>query len=144
MRSDARRRAFVTGCAALALCGQGDPNPDASVWIEEVRVGLFGHTGSFGGGRLRFGDEVHRFSIDGLEAVGTGITSVRAQGEVFNLRRLADFAGTYTEHRDGPAEGPVEVHWLRNARGVRMRLRSSRSGATLRISEGGLIVTLED
>ncbi|WP_270934593.1 hypothetical protein [Falsiroseomonas oryzae] len=66
MTSNLSRRALLTAGSAALLGAQGDPNPDASVWIEEVRLGLFGRTGSIGGGRLRFQGEVHDFSVEGL------------------------------------------------------------------------------
>jgi len=143
MNRAAPRRAFLAGSAGLALMAQGDPNPDASVWIEEIHVGLFGRTSGFGGGRLRFQGEVHAFTVEGISVAGTGVTSVRAQGEAFSLRRLQDFPGIYTEVRGAPVDGPVEVYWLRNPRGVRLRLRSARAGALLRFGESGLTITLD-
>lgn len=142
----APRRALLIAVGGVFLGAAGDPNPDASLWIEEIRIGLFGRTGAIGGGRLRYQGEVRAFAIEGLSAAGSGVTTVRAQGEVFDLRRLSDFPGTYTafEGSRSPADGPVEVHWLRNPRGVRLRLRSARSGSTLRIGEGGLVISLEE
>ncbi|WP_237215347.1 hypothetical protein [Falsiroseomonas oryziterrae] len=146
MMRQMRRRAVLTAAGGLLLGAADDPNADASLWIEEVRIGLFGRSGAIGGGRLRYLGEVHAFSIEGLSAAGVGVTTIRAQGEVFNLRRLSDFPGAYTEFQGGggPADGPVEVHWLRNPRGVRVRLRSARAGTTLRIGEGGLVFSLDD
>ncbi len=145
MTGHAARRALLTAAAGVLLGAADDPNPDASLWIEEIRIGLFGRSGAIGGGRLRFQGAVHAFSIEGLSSVGTGVTTTRAQGEVFNLRRLSDFPGTYTEFQGsgGAGDGPVEVHWLRNAQGVRLRLRSAQASATLRIGEGGLVLTLD-
>ena len=121
----------------------GDPNPDATVWIEELHVGLFGRTGGFGGGRLRFQGDVNAFTVEGISIAGTGVTSVRAHGEVFGLRRLPDFPGIYTEYRSGAADGAVEVYWLRNTRGVRLRLRSARAGSLLRFGDSGLTIALD-
>lgn len=144
-RNAPRRAVLISACAWL-LGAAEDPNPDASLWIEEVRIGLFGRSSSIGGGRLRYQGAVHAFAIEGLSAAGPGVTTVRAQGEVFDLRRLSDFPGTYTAFDGGysPVDGPVEVHWLRNRRGVRLRLRSARAGATLRVGESGLVISLEE
>ncbi len=145
MTREVPRRALLAATGGVLICAAEDPNADASLWIEEVRIGLFGRSGAIGGGRLRYQGEVHAFSIEGLGVAGSGVTTVRAQGEVFNLRRLDDFPGTYTVFQPGgsAADGPVEVHWLRNARGVRVRLRSTRAGAELRIGETGLRFELE-
>ena len=139
------RRALLMAAGGVLLCAADDPNPDASLWIEEVRIGLFGRSSAIGGGRLRYRGQVYPFSIQGLSAVASGISTIRAQGEVFSLPRLSDFPGTYAElpGGSGSADGAVEVHWLRNAQGVRVRLRSARAGSALRIAEAGLIFSLE-
>lgn len=65
-----------------------DPNPDASIVIEQVRVGILAVGASVGGGRLRFRGEEHSFSVRGLEFGSVGVATLSASGEVFQLRRL--------------------------------------------------------
>lgn len=130
---------------AFAQRNRPDPNPDASVEIEQVRVGVLAVGTTVGGGRLRFRGEEHRFSVRGIDIGGIGVASLSARGEVFGLRRLEDFAGRYTEQvmpraRGGPA-GP-ETRWLRNAAGVELRLRTERAGGQFRINEAGLTIEL--
>src|SRR5512138_2758314 len=96
---DSSRRALLAALGGVLLGAADDPNADASLWIEELRIGLFGRSGAIGGGRLRYRGGVHAFSIEGLAAAGSGLTTLRAQGEVFDLRRLSDFPGTYTVFR---------------------------------------------
>lgn len=122
-----------------------DPNPDASIEIEQVRVGVLAVGATVGGGRLLFRGEEHRFSVRGIEIGSVGVASLSAREEVFSLRRLEDFPGRYTEQvmprsRGGPA-GP-ETRWLRNAAGVELRLRTERAGGQLRINEAGLTIEL--
>lgn len=136
---------LLAALPALAQRNRPDPNPDASIEIEQVRVGVLAVGATVGGGRLRFRGEEHRFSVRGLEFGSVGVASLSARGEVFGLRRLEDFAGRYTEQvmpraRGGPA-GP-ETRWLRNAAGVELRLRTDRAGGQLRINEAGLTIEL--
>lgn len=147
------RRLFLAccACAPAAAFGQTrgagpgirDPNPDASVEIEEVRAGIFVFGGSIGGGRLHFQGEEYAFSVQGLEFGAVGISTIRANGEVFALRRLEDFPGSY--RRDvvpmppGGEGGPTTI-WMRNGNGVQMRLRAVRGGGQLRIADAGLTV----
>lgn len=152
------RLRFATGLATV-LIGAGparaqqrprqarpDPNPDASVVIEQVRAGVFAVGASIGGGRLRFGGEEYPFSIRGLEFGTAGITTISANGEVFNLRRLEDFNGRYEERAASqrpPAgmTGPT-TRFLRNEAGVELRLRTERQGGVLQIAADGLTIRL--
>ncbi len=123
-----------------------DPNPDASIEIEQVRVGVLAVGASVGGGRLRFRGEEHRFTVRGIEFGSVGVSSLSARGEVFDLRRLEDFAGRYTEqvtprYRGDGTAGP-ETRWLRNAAGVELRLRTERAGGQLRFNEAGVTIEL--
>jgi len=137
---------LVAVLPARAQRGRADPNPDASVEIEQVRVGVLAVGASVGGGRLRFRGEEHRFTVRGLEFGSVGVSSLSARGEVFGLRRLQDFAGRYTEQvaprqRVEGQTGP-ETRWLRNAAGVEMRLRTERAGGQFRINEAGVTIEL--
>lgn len=121
-----------------------DPNPDATIEIEQVRVGVLAIGGSIGGGRLRFGGEEFPFSVSGIEFGTLGVATLSARGEVFNLRRREDFAGRYTEQveprfRGEGTQGP-ETRWLRNAAGVEIRLRTERAGGQLRLNAAGITI----
>ncbi len=125
--------------------GRADPNPDGSVEIEQVRVGVLAVGTSIGGGRLHFRGEEHRFSVRGIEFGSVGVSSLSARGEVFNLRRLQDFAGRYSERvvqrTQGAPSGP-ETRFLRNAAGVELRLRTERAGGQWRFNEAGVTIEL--
>ncbi len=133
--------------AAHAQRNRPDPNPDATVEIEQVRVGVLAVGASVGGGRLRFRGEEYRFTVRGIEFGSVGVSSLSARGEVFGLRRLEDFPGRYAEEvtpryrGDGAPSGP-ETRWLRNAAGVELRLRTERVGGQLRFNEAGVTIEL--
>lgn len=157
-----RERAAAALAAAAALClfaagramparaqqrrpARPDPNPDASIVIEQVRVGVLALGAAVGGGRLRFRGEEHPFSVRGLEFGSVGIASLSASGEVFGLRRLEDFPGRYQERvapRPPGGEGGPETRFLRNEAGVELRLRTERAGGQLRFSETGVTIEL--
>jgi hypothetical protein len=136
---------FVAAPAAAQNRGRPDPNPDGSIEIEQVRVGALALGASVGGGRLRFQGEEHRFNVRGIEFGTLGVSTLSARGEVFNLRRLEDFAGRYTERTTprtpGSPSGP-ETRFLRNAAGVELRLRTERAGGQWRIGEAGVTIEL--
>jgi hypothetical protein len=115
--------------------------PDASIEIQQVRVGVPAIGASVGGGRLRSGGQEYGFTVRGLEPDGVGVSSLSVRGEVFGLRRLEDFPGLYSEQATDSAAGPG-VRRLRNAAGVELRLWVERSGGPLRLSEAGIIIEL--
>jgi hypothetical protein len=92
----------------------------------------------------------HAFEVNGLGVTGTreAIVTVQAVGEVFNLKKLSDFEGTYKatqeEVRAGRGSGHVT---LTNERGVRVALNLSSpattTDVTLTPSPGGISVKLE-
>lgn len=136
---------IAAAAPAAAQQRRPDPNPDASIEIEQVRVGILAVGGSIGGGRLRYRGEEFAFSVRGIEFGSLGVSTLSARGEVFGLRRREDFAGRYTEQvqprfRGEGAQGP-ETRWLRNAAGVEIRLRTERVGGQLRFNDAG--VTME-
>ncbi len=146
------RRRCLAGVGALwpapLLAQRADPNPDATVEIEEVRVGIGVVATSIGGGRVRWRGEEYSFRIRGLTMGAIGVTSLQARGEVFALARLEDFSGNYAEDPpetppdpNAPPGGPI-MRFLRNPNGVRLRLRATRDGAILEISPGGLNIEL--
>jgi len=115
--------------------------PDASIEIQQVRVGVPAIGASVGGGRLRPGGKEYGFTVRGLELDGIGVSSLSVRGEAFGLRRLEDFPGLYTEDAtDSP--GGSGARRLRNAAGVELRLWVERSGGPLRLSEAGITIEL--
>ncbi len=149
-----RAAAFAALAAAWLLPGKAraqqrparrDPNPDAFISIEQVRVGVLAVGAAVGGGRLRFRGEEYSFSVRGLEFGSIGVSSLSASGEVFNLRRLEDFPGRYEERvapRPPGGEGGPETRFLRNPAGVELRLRTERAGGQLRFSQAGVTIEL--
>jgi hypothetical protein len=106
---------------------------------------------TWGKGTLILNDGTqHAFEVSGLGVTGTreAIVSVQAVGEVFNLKKLSDFEGTYKatqrEVRTGRGTGQVS---LTNEHGVLVSLSLSSpattSDVTLTPSPTGISVKLE-
>jgi hypothetical protein len=150
------RRATTAGLCLLLAGGPAawpaeaqqrrpDPNPDASIVIEQVRVGVLAVGAAVGGGRLRFRGEEFPFSVRGLEFGSLGIATLSASGEVFNLHRLEDFSGRYQERvapRPPGGQGGPETRFLRNQAGVELRLRTERAGGQFRTAPAGVTIEL--
>ncbi len=117
------------------------PNPVGYVTIKITEVGL-GVGITWGEGFLRYMGRSYKFKCKGLNAVAVGVTTIRARGEVYNLRNVDDFAGNYGGVTEGAAlvKGPAGLV-LKNTNGVVMNLKASQTGVELKLGDQGLDVT---
>ena len=72
-------------------------------------------------------------------------TALSAKGEVYGLKKLADFAGPYGEVRMGWAAGDMGSArlWLHNAKGFYLKLEGTRQGLQVAAGAEGVIITME-
>lgn len=146
-----RRSALVVALSALAATiaparAEDAPNtpPSGHVEIEEVQVAFIG-SGTLGGGKLTFEGRTHEFNVGGLGVGGFGASKFTASGDVYNLKKLSDFAGPYAEIRTGWAIGDHGKGrtWLKNANGVMISLQGSREGLQTALGASGLVIQLK-
>ena len=72
-----------------------------------------------------------------------GATGLNAEGEVYNLTSPADLSGNFTAVTAGLTivEGG-SVAWLRNEKGVVVKLHSQTGGLRFNLSANGMHITL--
>lgn len=102
--------------------------------------------GSVGGGTLTFQGKDYPFKIGGLTAgANVGISKMSAAGEVYELKEIAKFPGTYTQlDASITLGGGVGGLQLKNENGVIMRLESRTQGLQLNVgSASGIKVTMQ-
>jgi hypothetical protein len=117
-------------------------SPSGYVEMTQVQAAYIG-SGNAGKGILRYRGHTYRFKVGGLGVGGIGISKIEAKGEVYGLRRLRDFPGSYIQGRYGLALGTRSTGdlLLKNRNGVIMRLVAKRQG--LMLSLGGDAVVIE-
>ena len=99
---------------------------------------------SWGSGTLTYKGKSHRFKVDGLEVGAVGVSSIAATGNVFHLKRLEDFNGTYTAAAAGAtAGGGAGASAMRNQNGVVIHLKATSRGVELKAGVDGLKLHLE-
>src|SRR4030095_11198155 len=81
---------------------QSDTTGKVTVEAKTVAVGV---GVSWGDGVLTYRGEQHKVSVEGMSVSGTGGWKVSATGEVSDLKKLEDFAGTYAAAGAGAAAG---------------------------------------
>ncbi|MFO1406016.1 MAG: hypothetical protein U1F08_00650 [Steroidobacteraceae bacterium] len=143
-------RAAAVAAAVLVAGTASAANPDwtkydGSISINETEfAAVLG--GSVGGGVLTVGPKTYKFKVEGLTAgVNVGVSKVKGNGFVYNLKNVADFAGTYTQ-LDVSATGGAGaglVH-LKNEKGVIITLGTTQKGLQLNVgSATGVKIKLE-
>ena len=82
--------------------------------------------------------------LSGIKVIDVGGSSYDAIGEVYHMKDLADFEGTYVQF-----EAAAALAWgaggqtMKNENGVVMNLSSTKIGLQLTLAPGGLKVTLK-
>ena len=132
---------------AAGLVVAADPKkPDGTVAIEETDFAVI-LGGSVGGGKLTFQGKVHEFKLGGLTAgANVGVSKMAATGEVFDLKSVADFPGTYTKFDASASFGGAGggFLYLKNEKGVVMKLKERSGGLQLNIaSASGVKITMK-
>jgi hypothetical protein len=133
----------LVGIFATTAVEAKGPKPSGKVSIQSTSIAA-GIGVSWGDGQLNFKGEKYQFSIDGLTLVDVGISKANAVGDVYDLKDVSQFEGTYVAGEAGFAlAGGMGGMSLRNQNGVIMHLRSVSQGAKLQLGPAGLTIKLK-
>ena len=79
-----------------------------------------------------------------LFATSLGVSKVTAKGEVYNLKKLADFSGNYAAGQAGATiGGGAGTSIMKNQNGVVMKLTGTGQGVQLTLAAKGVDVKLK-
>jgi len=140
---DPKQFALAFGAAA------GDPRsvatearPDATVWLEGGAA-VAGAGFAWGDGRITYKRSRHGFSISGLSIADVHAAGISATGIVIRLEKLSDFSGNYSGvGAEATASGGGSATYLKNERGVVIKLLATVNGLRFRVSVNGVRVEL--
>ena len=119
--------------------------PSAYVWLSggSVAIGI-GYT--WGHGTLYYSKDQkqYKFKLSGVSVADVGGAGITAEGEVYNLTSPADLSGDYTAVTAGVTiiEGG-SVAYLKNQKGVVIKLHSQTGGLRFNLSTNGMHLTLQ-
>ncbi|MBN9559881.1 MAG: hypothetical protein J0H14_04010 [Alphaproteobacteria bacterium] len=118
--------------------------PVGTVDMREVQAAYIG-SGTAGSGTLFFNGRSYPFKVGGLGVGGIGVSTVDAAGDVYNLRNVRDFAGSYAEGRYGFAFGTRSAGdlWLENENHVILHLHAKRTGLMLSLGGDVMVITFD-
>ena len=117
--------------------------PDATLELTQTSVALvFGYT--WGGGTLTYQSKTYPVEIDGISFLALGYASARASAEVFNLKKVEDFNGTYTAGSiEGTLVSGAGATIMRNQNGVVIQLYTTTEGLNLKLAPEGIRLTVK-
>src|SRR5262245_36729101 len=118
-----------------------DLSGTVTVTATSVAVGI---GWSWGSGTLTLLDgSQHQFKVSGLDVVAVGIKQATGVGNVYHLKRLADFEGKYVKAAAGIAVGGgAGAATMQNDKGVVINLTGVGQGVDFRLAASGLDLTL--
>jgi len=136
----------LAGCAGNIALGPDavkGKTPDGTVDMQEVQAAYIG-SGAAGTGVLTFRGKDYKFQVGGVGIGGIGLSTVDAAGEVYKLRDLAQFPGTYGQARYGFAIGTSSAGdlWMQNETGVILHLKAKRTGLILSLGGDAVVITM--
>jgi hypothetical protein len=137
---------YLTGCGGSLELGPDavkGQTPDGVVDMHEVQAAYIG-SGSAGTGILLFRGVQYPFEVGGVGVGGFGLSTIDATGEVYNLRELGQFPGTYGQARYGFAIGTASAGdlWMQNEAGVIMHLKAKRTGLMLSLGGDAVVISM--
>ena len=122
-----------------------EEKPSGTITIEQTSVSI-GIGIDWGEGTLTMNDGTkHKFSLNGMKMVGAGVSKISAAGEVYNLKSLADFPGTYTAAEAGlTIAGGWSGVAMKNQHDVVIKLRAKEKGLGMNLGPKGVTIVLKD
>jgi len=137
-------------CAAVlaALLALSSPaaaqegKPDATLRLSQTSIAfLLGYT--WGSGSLVFQDKIYRVEIGAVSVLSLGVVRAEATGEVFHLKRIEDFDGTYTAvSAEGTLANGAGATIMQNGNGVVIELFTTTEGLNLKLAPEGVRLTI--
>jgi hypothetical protein len=142
------RVGLMTALASIAFLGlstgafaQSAADAKATFSGGSVAAGV-GFT--WGNGTLTFQGKSYPFTIRGLSVADVGIAKIDGSGDVYNLKNVTDFAGTYVAAGAGVTiAGGGSVAALENQNGVIVHFHSTTAGLKLNLSASGVSFSLK-
>jgi hypothetical protein len=128
----------IVGLGGLVIAAEKSPKPVATLTFDEGSVAA-GIGYSWGSGKLMYKGKTYPFKVDGIAVGEVGATKVDAVGEVYYLKKLADFNGTYTAvAAEGTAGGGMGVARMKNQNGVVLQVKVRTQGLDVKLALSGV------
>lgn len=128
--------AVILALSSWALAEEAEP--DATLQLTQSSVALLiGYT--WGSGTLTHKGETYPVEIDGLSVLALGYARARVTAEVFNMKSVDLFNGTYVAaSAEGTAIAGAGASIMRNQNGVVIQLYTTTEGLNVKLAPEGV------
>jgi|SRR5271163_1663776 len=119
--------------------------PSAYVWLSGGAVGVgIGYTWGHGTLYNSKDQKQYKFKLSGVSVADVGGAGITAEGEVYNLASPTDLSGNFSAVTAGFTIGAGgSVAYLKNEKGVVIKLHSQTGGLRFNLSAEGMHITLQ-
>ncbi|NIO07407.1 MAG: DUF1134 domain-containing protein, partial [Deltaproteobacteria bacterium] len=126
---------------STAEAHKGGPSGTLSLRSKAIAIGI---GVSWGTGKLSFRGKEYDITVKGLSLIDLGISSASVKGNVYNLKRVSDIAGTYVAAQAGVAlAGGAEGVTMQNQNDVLINLKGTQAGLALALGPAGVTLRLK-
>ena len=135
---------LVTVLMLASVAGaEEEAKPDAILQLSQSSLALIlGYT--WGSGSLAYADKTYRVEVDGFSVLAIGFVRAEATGEVFNLKKVEDFNGTYVAASiEGTVVAGAGATAMQNQNGVVIKLFTTTEGLNVKVSPEGVRLNLK-
>jgi len=134
--------AFLLGTFA-AVRAADNPKPDATITLTAKAVGA-GAGYSWGDGKLHYKGKTYNITVDGLTIGTVGANEIQATGEVYDMKSVEDFVGTYAAAVAGATiGGGGGGTTMKNQNGVVISMSATTRGVSLTLGASGVKFALQ-
>jgi hypothetical protein len=134
--------AVVLVLGAVPAWAAEDTTAKVSIEVMSLAAGL-GVT--WGEGVLEYRGEKYAFTVNGFSIGDVGVSKVLAKGEVYNLKKVDDFAGVFMAAvAGGTFGGGAGAAAMQNQNGASMVWTSTSKGLSFSLAQAGISVRLGD
>jgi hypothetical protein len=134
---------ITTVFAAEKKATSTNEKPDATIDFTGKSFAL-GIGKSWGSGTLHYKGKDYPIKVNGLALGKVGMTTATARGNVYNLKKLADFNGNYTSTGVGMTlAGGRSATAMKNQHGVKLAVYSTTKGLDVTAGSAGVDIELK-
>jgi hypothetical protein len=133
---------LLVGCSSTPSTPAPEGLEQSGSWVVREDQVMRVAAGAAGRGTLVYQGWQYPFTFEGAKITITGTDDGDIEGEVYNLKTLTDFEGTYTPKPELNQANEVTGFWGRNNKGAVLHMKVQGKGYAIDLEAKGATITL--